>query len=132
MAPKKPRLFEPADLGPRVDPKHARRRHLHLADEPSEQVRFNPDGAGLVPGTTDGPPSGLSSRTRPTRPAPLAATLEPSAAQWATSGSRFTTWSSAALGYLLDDVTREEVPGSPLQALSIQRPFDNYVFSDFY
>ncbi len=34
-------------------------------------------------------------------------------------------------GMLLDDVTGEEVPGSPLEALSITQPFDRYVFSDF-
>lgn len=34
-------------------------------------------------------------------------------------------------GLLYDDVTGEEVAGSPLEALAIQQPFDRYVFSDF-
>jgi len=37
----------------------------------------------------------------------------------------------AGPGLLYDDVTGEEVAGSPLEALAIQRPFDRYVFSDF-
>jgi three-Cys-motif partner protein len=34
-------------------------------------------------------------------------------------------------GLLYDDVTGEEVAGSPLEALAIHKPFDRYVFSDF-
>ena len=34
-------------------------------------------------------------------------------------------------GYLFDEASREEVPGSPLQALGISPPFDRYVFSDY-
>jgi len=132
MAPKKPRLFDLTELGPRVDPKHARRRHLHVADDPSEQLRLNPDGAGLVPGTTDGLPVRL---------------VKPHSADKARTVSRDLGTVGRAMGskwfevhylelfcgpgYLLDEATGEEVPGSPLQALGIQRPFNRYVFSDF-
>ena len=34
-------------------------------------------------------------------------------------------------GYLLDESSREELPGSPIQALTIRRPFDRYVFADY-
>jgi hypothetical protein len=56
MESRKPRLFDPRELGPRQDTKHTRRPHLHLADDPGEQICLNPDGAGLVPGITDGLP----------------------------------------------------------------------------
>jgi len=131
MASPKPRLFDLRELGPRqVKPR--RRPDLHLADAPSEQMRLNPDGAGLVPGTTDGLPVRL---------------VKPHSADKARTVSRDLGTVGRAMGnkwfkvhylelfcgpgYLLDDVTREPVPGSPLQALTIQRPFDNYVFSDF-
>jgi three-Cys-motif partner protein len=132
MAPRKPRLFDPRELGPREDPKRTRRPHLHLADAPSEQMALNPDGAGLVPDRTDGLPVRL---------------VKPHSAGKARTVSRDLGTVGRAMGnkwfpvhylelfcgpgYLLDDVTHEEVPGSPLQALGIQRPFDNYVFSDF-
>jgi three-Cys-motif partner protein len=131
MAPKT-RLFDLTELGPRVDPKHARCRRLHAADDPSEQMRLNPDGAGLVPGRTDGLPVRL---------------VKPHSADKARTVSRDLGTVGRAMarqwfevhylelfcgpGYLLDDATNEEVPGSPLQALTIQRPFDRYVFSDF-
>jgi three-Cys-motif partner protein len=95
-------------------------------------MALNPDGTGLVPGTTDGLPVRL---------------VKPHSAGKARTVSRDLGTVGRAMGnkwfdvhylelfcgpgYLLDDVTREEVPGSPLQALTIQRPFDNYVFSDF-
>src|SRR3954464_8631682 len=34
-------------------------------------------------------------------------------------------------GRLLDERTGEELPGSPMQALEVRRPFTRYVFSDF-
>jgi three-Cys-motif partner protein len=34
-------------------------------------------------------------------------------------------------GYLWDEATTEEVPGSPIQALTLSKPFDRYVFADF-
>jgi three-Cys-motif partner protein len=37
----------------------------------------------------------------------------------------------AGPGMLLDQDTGEYTPGSPVQALSIRRPFDSYTFSDF-
>jgi three-Cys-motif partner protein len=131
MAPRKPRLFDVSELGPRV-PKPARRRHLHLVDDPSDQLHFTPDGTGLVPGITDGLPVRL---------------VKPHSAEKARMVSRDLGTVGRAMrnkwfevhylelfsgpGYLLDDITREEVPGSPFQALSIKRPFDRYVFSDF-
>jgi len=116
---RKPRLFDPRELGPR-EPKPRRRPDLRLADSPSEQLRLNPDGAGLVPGTTDGLPVRL---------------VKPHSADKARTVSRDLGTVGRAMGnkwfpvhylelfcgpgYLLDDVTREEVPGSPLQALSV-------------
>ena len=131
MARKKPRLFDPAEYGPRL-PKQPRRPDLHLADDPSEQMRLNRDGAGLVPGRTDGLPVRL---------------VKPHSAQKAKTVSADLGTVGRAMGnkwfevhylelfcgpgYLYDDANDEEVPGSPLQALGIQRPFDRYVFSDF-
>jgi three-Cys-motif partner protein len=132
MAPKKTRLFDLTELGPRDDPQHARRRRLHAADDPSEQMRLNPDGAGLVPGRTDGLPVRLvkphSAKKARTVSQDLGTVGRAMARQW------FEVHYLELFcgpGYLLDDATNEEVPGSPLQALSIQRPFDRYVFSDF-
>ena len=34
-------------------------------------------------------------------------------------------------GYLYDESTAEEVPGSPIQALTLLKPFDRYVFADY-
>jgi three-Cys-motif partner protein len=132
MAPRKPRLFDPNELGARVDRHRGRRPHLQLADDPSEQMRLNRDGAGLAPGTTDGLPVRV---------------VKPHSAEKAKTVSRDLGTVGRAMsrkwfpvhylelfcgpGYLYDSVTGEEVPGSPLQALGIARPFDNYVFSDF-
>jgi len=95
-------------------------------------MRLTADGAGLVPGTTDGLPVRL---------------VKPHSADKARMVSRDLGTVGRAMarkwfevhylelfsgpGYLLDEATREEVPGSPLQALGIARPFDRYVFSDF-
>lgn len=132
MAPRKPRLFDPADLGPRVEPKRSRRRHLHAVDDAGDQLRLNRDGAGLIPGTTDGLPVRL---------------VRPHSANKARMVSRDLGTVGRAMnrkwfevhylelfsgpGYLFDEETTEETPGSPIQALTIQRPFDRYVFSDF-
>jgi hypothetical protein len=61
MARMQKRLFDPDEYGPRT-PKHARRRQLQAAPNPSDQLRFSRDGDGLVPGTTDGLP------VRPVKP----------------------------------------------------------------
>jgi three-Cys-motif partner protein len=130
MALRKSRLFDPDTCGPRV-PKNARRRHLYAADKPSEQTRLSPDGAGLVPGLTDGLPVRV---------------VKPHSAQKARMVSRDLgtvgramkrKWFEVAYlelfsgpGYLFDEVKEEELPGSPLQALQIASPFDRYVFSD--
>lgn len=95
-------------------------------------MRLNRDGAELVPGTTDGLPVRL---------------VKPHSAQKARMVSRDLGTVGRAMsgkwfdvqylelfsgpGYLLDEATGEEVPGSPMQALGIARPFDRYVFSDF-
>jgi three-Cys-motif partner protein len=34
-------------------------------------------------------------------------------------------------GRLLDEVTAQEIPGSPLEALSVREPFTKYVFNDY-
>lgn len=131
MARRKPRLFELSELGPRVDPKHARPRHLHVADDPSEQLRFNRDGAGLVPGTTDGLPVRLVKSHSAEKARMVSRDL---GTVGRAMGNKWFDVHYLELfsgpGYLLDDENMEEVPGSPLEALGIQRPFDRYVFSD--
>jgi hypothetical protein len=119
MARNKQRLFDPSELGPRAAPKRERRRHLHAAADPSEQLRLNRDGAGLVPGTTDGLPVRL---------------VKPHSAEKARMVSRDLGTVGRAMGnkwfqvhylelfcgpgYLLDDVTEEEVPGATTGARS--------------
>jgi transcriptional regulator with XRE-family HTH domain len=83
-------------------------------------MRLNPDGAGLVPGTTDG----LSVRLVKPHWADKARTVSRDLGSVGRATSR--KWFSVHYlelfcgpGYLLDDVTREEVLGSPLQALAI-------------
>lgn len=126
--PRKERLF---DAGKALPKPVARRRHLHAADDPSEQVRL-PALDGLVPSLVDGLPARL---------------VKPHSAQKARMVRRDLGTVSKAMsrqwfevhylelyagpGLLLDDVTGEEVPGSPLEALSIKQPFDRYVFSDY-
>jgi three-Cys-motif partner protein len=140
MPPRKPRLFDPKELGPRV-PKQAPRPGLHAALGPSEQVRLNHDGAGLVPGLADGLP--VRNDTQDGLPVRH---VKPHSAQKAKMVSRDLGTVGRAMnrkwfdveyielfcgpGYLYDEATGEEVPGSPLQALDIHTPFDNYVFSD--
>lgn len=36
----------------------------------------------------------------------------------------------AGPGRLRDEITAEELPGSPLEALEIPSPFDRYIFCD--
>jgi three-Cys-motif partner protein len=131
MPRKKARLFDLSECGPRV-PKRARPPHLEPAADPSEQMRLARDGSGLVPGMTDGLPVRL---------------VKPHSAQKARMVSRDLgtvgramnrKWFEVAYlelycgpGYLFDEGSDEEVPGSPLQALGIKAPFDRYVFSDF-
>jgi len=132
MVRTKLRLFDPAELGPRADATRLRRRHLQLADDPSEQVRLNRDGAGLVPGTTDGLPVRLVKPHSAQKARMVSADL---GTVGRAMGNKWFELHYLELfcgpGYLLDEATGEEVPGSPLQALGIQRPFDRYVFSDF-
>jgi three-Cys-motif partner protein len=131
MSAKTPRLFDPDDYGPRAR-KEARRPHLEAVAGPSEQMRLSRDGGGLVPGVTDGLPVRL---------------VKPHSAQKSRTVSRDLGTVGRAMnrkwfevhylelfcgpGYLLDETTREELPGSPFQALGIASPFDRYVFSDF-
>lgn len=125
------RLIPLDECGPRK-PKAVRRPQLHAAADPSEQVRLSSDGAGLLPGLTDGLPVRL---------------VKPHSAKKAQMVSRDLgtvgramnrKWFKVAYlelfcgpGYLYDEGSGEEVPGSPLQALGIASPFDRYVFSDF-
>lgn len=126
-----PRLFDLGELGPR-EPKRPRQRHLHALADQAEQLRLNRDGSGLVPGQNDGLPVRL---------------VKPHSAMKARMVSRDLgtvgramnrKWFDVAYlelycgpGYLYDESTGEEVPGSPLQALGIKAPFDRYVFSDY-
>ena len=128
----KDRLFDPGTAGPRVPVQRARRRHLQAADDPSEQMRLNRDGAGLAPGKTDGLPVRV---------------VQPHSARKARTVSRDLGTVGRAMnrkwfevnylelfsgpGLLLDEVSDKEVEGSPLQALGLQVPFDRYVFSDY-
>jgi three-Cys-motif partner protein len=130
MARMQKRLFNLDECGPRT-PKHARRPLLQAAADPSEQLRLSRDGAGLVPGATDGLPVRL---------------VKPHSAEKARMVSRDLGTVGRAMnrkwfevhylelycgpGYLFDEASGEEVPGSPLQALGIATPFDHYVFSD--
>lgn len=95
-------------------------------------MRFSQAGARLLPGATDGLPVRL---------------VKPHSAQKARMVSRDLgtvgramnrKWFKVAYlelfcgpGYLYDEGSGEEVPGSPFQALSIPSPFDRYVFADF-
>lgn len=130
MGRKQKRLFNLDEYGPRT-PKRTRRPQLEAAADPSEQMRLSRDGAGLVPGATDGLPVRL---------------VKPHSAEKARMVSRDLGTVGRAMnrkwfevhylelycgpGYLLDEASGEEVPGSPLQALGIASPLDHYVFSD--
>ncbi len=130
MSRKRERLFPLSECGPRR-PKESRRPQLEAVADPSEQVRLSRDGSRLLPGATDGLPVRL---------------VKPHSAQKARMVSRDLgtvgramnrKWFQVAYlelycgpGYLYDEGTGEEVPGSPLQALGIASPFDRYVFSD--
>lgn len=132
MSRRNPRLFDPKGLAPRVDPKRARRRHLQLADDPSEQLRLNRDGVGLAPGMTDG----LAVRlVRPHSARKAAAVGADLGTVGRAMGPKWFKVNYIELfcgpGRLLDEDTGGEVPGSPIQALTIQSPFDRYVFSDY-
>ena len=132
MPPRKPRLFDLSELGPRADPRPGPRRHLRVADDPSEQMRFNRDGAGLVPGITDGLPVRLVKSHSAKKAATVGADL---GTVGRAMGPKWFEVHYLELfcgpGYLLDEGSREELPGSPIQALTIQRPFDRYVFADY-
>jgi three-Cys-motif partner protein len=126
--PKKERLFE---VG-KPEPKQVgRKRHLHALDDPSEQVHL-PARDGLVPALVDGLPARLvkthsANKARMVR-RDLGTVSKAMSRQWF---EVHYLELFAGPGLLLDDVTGEEVPGSPLEALSISRPFDHYVFSDY-
>ena len=131
MPCRRERLFPLSECGPRK-PKEVRRPRLEAAANPSEQLRLSRDGSGLIPGATDGLPVRL---------------VKPHSAKKARMVSRDLgtvgramnrKWFQVAYlelfsgpGCLYDESSREEVPGSPLQALGIASPFDRYVFSDF-
>lgn len=105
---------------------------LHAAAGPNEQVRLDRDGSGLVPGITDGLP---------------VRAVKPHSAQKARLVSRDLGTVGRAMnrkwfevnylelfcdpGYLYDESTGEELPGSHIQALTLDKPFDRYVFGDY-
>jgi three-Cys-motif partner protein len=127
-APRHERLFDP---GKPVPKQVVRERHLQLADPPSEQVRL-PGENGLVYGLTDGLPVRVvkphsADKARMVR-ADLGTVGRAMRRQWFNI-TYFELF--AGPGLLLDDVTGEEVPGSPLEALAIKSPFDHYIFSDY-
>lgn len=125
--PKNERLFQ---VG-KPEPKQVgRKRHLQALDDPSEQVHL-PAHDGLVPALVDALPARLvkthsANKARMVR-CDLGTVSKAMARQW--FEVHYLELFSGP-GLLLDDVTGEEVPGSPLEALSISRPFDRYVFSD--
>jgi len=132
MAPKQPRLFDPKDFGHRVDARQPRGRHLHVAEDPSDQSRLNGDGTGLVPGRTDGLP------VRVVKPHSAKKAMMVGADLGTVGRAMAKKWFEVHYlelfcgpGCLLDEVNDREVPGSPLQALTIQSPFNRYVFADF-
>ena len=132
MPPKKPRLFDPDATGPRVGPRRPHKRHLHVADDPSDQAKLNSDGAGLVPGSRDGLPVRVVKPHSAKKAAMVGADLgtvgRAMAKKW--FEVHYIELFSGP-GYLLDEANGEEVPGSPIQALTIQASFDRYVFADF-
>ena len=131
MTAKRLRLFDPDGLNSRVRKDDRRRPLLAVAADPSEQIRLGADGSGLVPGSSDGLPVRL---------------VKPHSAKKAKMvGSDLGTVGRAmnrkwfpvnylelfcGPGYLYNEATGEELPGSPLQALGLAAPFDRYVFSD--
>jgi three-Cys-motif partner protein len=125
---RKPRLFDPGTPLPKQKPA---KRHLHAADPPSAQVRL-PARDGLVPGTTDGLPVRLvkphSAQKAKMVRSDLGIVGQAMNRKW--FDVQYLELYSGP-GLLYDDVTSEEVPGSPLEALAIRQPFDRYVFSDF-
>jgi three-Cys-motif partner protein len=126
--PKKDRLF---DAGKPVPKQVVWKRHLHAADDPSNQVHL-PARSGLTPSLIDGLPARLvkphsANKARMVR-RDLGTVSKAMSRQW--FEVHYLEMFSGP-GLLLDEVTGEEVPGSPLEALSITRPFDRYVFSDY-
>jgi three-Cys-motif partner protein len=124
---KKGRLFDPGKPAPK---QVRRKRHLQALDDPSDQVHL-PAKDGLVPSLVDGLPARLvkphsANKARMVR-RDLGTVGRAMSRQWF-DVQYFELFSGP--GLLLDEVTGEEVPGSPLEALSIARPFDRYVFSD--
>ncbi|MFL5894046.1 MAG: three-Cys-motif partner protein TcmP [Thermoleophilaceae bacterium] len=120
-------LFDP---GPRHPKPTARLDHLRALDKPLPQDRL-PGGSQLVPAMADGLVARLvkphSAEKARMVSADLGTVGRAMRRQWF-DVSYFELFSGP--GLLIDDVTGEEVAGSPLQALAIQSPFDNYVFSD--
>jgi three-Cys-motif partner protein len=131
MPRRQARLFDLSECGPRK-PKEARRPQLEAAADPSEQLRLTRDGSGLIPGATDGLPM------RPVKPHSAEKARMVSRDLGTVGRAMNRKWFKVAYlelfcgpGYLFDESTGEEVPGSPLQALGIASPFDRYVFSDY-
>lgn len=132
MPPRKDRLFDPNEFGPRAARSHPAGPGLHAADNPSEQMRFNRDGAGLVPGISDE----FAVRSVAGHSAQKARVVSRDLGTVGRAMNR--KWFEvhylelfSGPGLLWDEALREEVPGSPIQALMLDKPFDRYVFADY-
>jgi three-Cys-motif partner protein len=95
-------------------------------------VQLNRDGEGLVPGITDG----LLVRTVKAHSARKARMVSRDLGTVGRAMNR--KWFDVHYlelfcgpGYLYDESTGEEVPGSPIQALTLAKPFNRYVFADY-
>ena len=108
---------------------HAR---LALADPVSDQLRIARDGAGLVPGQEDGLPTRVAKSHSAEKATMVRRNLD-------TVGRALNRqWFDihylelfAGPGRLYDPWTGIEMPGSPLEALALPKPFQRYVLSDF-
>lgn len=125
------RLFELDLLGPKRLKVVGHKRHLQLADDPSAQLPLEPDKDGLIHVSSDGLPL-RQVKTHSRRKAELVS----SDIGTVTRAMRYKWFSLAYLelfcgpGRLIDADSGEELPGSPFQALDIEIPFSQYVFSD--
>jgi three-Cys-motif partner protein len=132
MPPRKDRLFDPNQFGPRAARSRVTAPGLYAASAPDEQLRMNKDGAGLVPGIADGLPvrsvAGHSAQKARMVSRDLGTVGRAMRRKW--FEVHYLELFSGP-GYLWDEALYEEVPGSPIQALTLDKPFDRYVFADY-
>lgn len=124
-------LFDPDGFEPKRKRPRQRRRHLHSVEQ-SQQAKLNRDGATLLLSDTDG----LLLRNVKPHSAGKAQLVKRDLVTVGRALNR--QWFDVQLlelfsgpGLLRDELTGEEIPGSPLQALDIPVPFDRYVFCDY-